>query len=50
VSGPVFLVDGSELLADAVLRFVAAVDCGDFDEAERFLELVFYLVAHEIRS
>lgn len=43
-----FLVDGSELLEDAIERFVGGVANGRLDLAEQFAQLAFYLVEHEV--
>ena len=43
-----FLVDGSELLEDAIERFVGGVAGGRLHLAEQFAQLAFYLVEHEV--
>lgn len=42
------IADVTEMLEDAILRFVAAASAGHYDTAQRFLELVFYLDEHRI--
>lgn len=43
-----FLVDGSEMLQDAIERFASAVSEGQFGMAQRFAGLAFYLIEHQV--
>ncbi len=42
------IVDGTELLADAIARFAEAMAGGHYDVAERFAALAFYLLQHRV--
>ena len=42
------LVDGTELLTDAIAKFAASVAKGRYEEAEQFASLAFYLIQHRV--
>ncbi len=42
------LIDGTELLADAIAKFVERVTEERYEEAEQFASLAFYLLQHRV--
>jgi hypothetical protein len=42
------LIDGTELLTDAITKFAARVAEGRYEEAEQFASLAFYLIQHRV--
>jgi hypothetical protein len=44
------LIDGTELLDDAISKFAAMVAEGRYEEAEQFASLAFYLIQHRVHE